>query len=1106
MHSRTWGVIAQLGRPLIAAVLVLLWTTATASAAGPRLTVSSGVGAGKLAVTIKATGATGWSATLERKSGKRWIGVGARKVPRSGRLVLTVAAPSTAQTFRVRLRRNGRKPVVSRVLKIAARPSGLGRLPSGGGPVSGASGPPSIGPGGAPSPTPSGPTAPTTPTTPTTPTLNGPPPPVVVPATQVASAPVPPDDGTAPPATGRLVLSGERTDLKAGDTIAVGVGAATPYGFLGQVTGTTISNGQTVVQTASTTLVDALDSGSFDTSFDAVPQPEALRGLQRSSNRSLTQPVSRKVTCAATGSVKLEGSLSITPHFAFSAQWSLLHLIDAAKFTGSVTASASLTGSASAASNCTLKPTPLLAKPITFSPVEVQVGPIPVVLVPRLQIYMLANGEISANLTTGITASVTGTAGVSYQRGSGFAPISGLTASFDYTPPTLDSDAHLEAGLRPRLDLLLYGIAGPDLTITGSLAFDANSSKDPWWTLKGIVSAGAGLTVPVLSLDWGKDDIFTKQVTLAEAADAPPVPMLSVDGPKLDVENDGLNEPLARVMLQAGHPFAVVSDAGGYVNVTDVHGASVPTSNSNGNGLIVVEPIESGLAFISLTSSGSHPSLWATSVHDHGSTAIPLDQEPLVLDRPGRVERYEVPLAKDDEVDFAIDTGSACMSAHMSDGASIYTSCGSSRSGVGYAPRSGVATVDVFISDGHTDAESLLSLSRPVTVTTPVGADGLHVTTAVPGQRAIVHATGALGPVGVAALDSSEENIAVDGVSAPWVYGGGGIKDRYMRFLAPDTTFDIGVQAASADPVDTTLWLSADVVHEVTLPASKVAVTHTRPGQAQVLRFTAAQNDAVNVAVTDLDGEDGLPYYVPGFEDLGSTASCAFCAQPSEWLQRVTTSHSGAWQAVLQLADRSTGTAHVSLSQDLEASTAIDADQISVTTTVPGQRAHLTFAPSSNIVSVDQIGLGASLTMNANMFWPAAGSFWQLPSDQPTVDAWLDGGTNPFTVKLRILSPHLDDVAAPTSASGATRSYTIDAPRRIVGSRFTPVVGETYTFADVDGDGPQGRPNGSTAFVDNSGQLLSTNVYVPNDTRQITAVFLPSDRRTGTVSLKLARQ
>lgn len=350
---------------------------------------------------------------------------------------------------------------------------------------------------------------------------------------------VSPGNVTSAPATGQrgtVVVDGA-SSAKAGDVIAMGTGPNTPNGFLGKVSSVTQSGGQTKIETQPTTLLDAVPNGEIDTTVGSTQ-----RGAKGKSgvHRGQKKDISKLVSCDGGGSVELHGSVTVTPSVNFKAHWHWdwrpwKNGVDTASVTGTVTADAELAASAKAAASCSIEKTQIAV--IELPPVDIQVGPVPVVLAPRIPIYVSADGSVSTTLSAGVHGSVSATAGLAYDRGD-FNPIGSASASWDYTGPTVDATAELGGRIIPAFQLLLYGAAGPELAFSTGLQLSADTEADPWWTLSAPLDLNASLKVPLLDLESDDFNVYHHEFVLAQATNDPPGPPDPVDVAKITWDTD----------------------------------------------------------------------------------------------------------------------------------------------------------------------------------------------------------------------------------------------------------------------------------------------------------------------------------------------------------------------------------------------------------------------------------------------------------------------------------------------------------------------------------------------------------------------------------------
>lgn len=332
----------------------------------------------------------------------------------------------------------------------------------------------------------------------------------------------------APPAgaPGQIHATGDLA-VAAGDVVAAGVAAATPNGYLGRVTAVRRDRSSTVLTVTPTTLIDAIPQGGFDMATARAASARSARALRRAADAG-SQTVDRTVSCEASGTVSVSGSLSITPRLNLSAHWggySFSHplgQLDTAALTASITAAAKLDAKATGTAGCTLERTRIAQTHLPT--VTVVVLGLPVVLVPTIDWNVRAGARATAAIATDLHGSLTASAGVSYQRNVGFRPNGDVHSELGFDPPTVTASAHADAALEPVVRVLLYGVAGPSLNLSAGLAFDADATKNPWWRLTAPVKVTASLDVPDLKLHSGELSIYDHSFDIAHAAGGLPGP------------------------------------------------------------------------------------------------------------------------------------------------------------------------------------------------------------------------------------------------------------------------------------------------------------------------------------------------------------------------------------------------------------------------------------------------------------------------------------------------------------------------------------------------------------------------------------------------------
>jgi hypothetical protein len=166
----------------------------------------------------------------------------------------------------------------------------------------------------------------------------------------------------------------------------------------------------------------------------------------------------------------------------------------------------------------------LLPKDYRFTPWQFMVGPVPVVIVPKLNFQVTGEASVGAKISTYVEQSLDTEFGVQWD-GSRFGPYGKASASFKTYKPTPSGSLNLKAAIGPKLMFDFYDVAGPYLTADLFLQLKADTTKDPWWRLSGGLQAGGGLRFKVWKFDFDKGirDIWSEDWTIAKA-DKPPVP------------------------------------------------------------------------------------------------------------------------------------------------------------------------------------------------------------------------------------------------------------------------------------------------------------------------------------------------------------------------------------------------------------------------------------------------------------------------------------------------------------------------------------------------------------------------------------------------------
>ncbi len=305
-----------------------------------------------------------------------------------------------------------------------------------------------------------------------------------------------PDPGEA----GNLSYAGGN-DIKKGAIVVIGRGDDTPNGFLGRVTDVERKGAATVAETVPATLQQAVPEGTMN----LVAKPVTTRGARAKAT----------ISCTGSAGVSIEHDVRFTAGLDLKASWSLLDGVQSASLVATASADASIAAVAGAAGSCALEKTALLR--VKGPSISGFVGPIPVVMTSDLVVYLSAEAAVEGKVSTGASAGFDASAGVAYTEAGGFTGIQTFTPYFGFDPPELSASATVGAYVTPTVDVLLYGLVGPQVALQTGVRFDADPALDPWWTLTVPVDLTASVSIPPLGLESPEIELYSTSFPLADA-------------------------------------------------------------------------------------------------------------------------------------------------------------------------------------------------------------------------------------------------------------------------------------------------------------------------------------------------------------------------------------------------------------------------------------------------------------------------------------------------------------------------------------------------------------------------------------------------------------
>lgn len=351
-----------------------------------------------------------------------------------------------------------------------------------------------------------------------------------------------------------------------------------PYGALRRVSTVERADNTVTVTTTPVALADAVEEGSLSariplTLEQATTTPKMR--LQQLGPGQLVFPIEETVLFDGDGDettdhdqVTLEGNLSMTPDVVIDIDISNFTL-DHASVAVEGDVIADLTIRADREATIPIFDKLLHTQP--FTPVIFPLGPIPVVLVPILEIHAGAEGSVSAAMSAHLTYEADGAVGFEYD--GGFQPILEVDPSGSADIPEFLEGAKAtgKVWLSAKFKVAFYGLAGVyvDSRFFGEVGVDVDGC--PWWELFVGVEGKAGAFVEVnvalfdafgfsgTILDWSTDPL-SKKVLVADAGGcAPSNSLTDIVTWARSYGAEGLDSPTA---------LAITSDGGAVITAT----------------------------------------------------------------------------------------------------------------------------------------------------------------------------------------------------------------------------------------------------------------------------------------------------------------------------------------------------------------------------------------------------------------------------------------------------------------------------------------------------------------------------------------------------------
>jgi len=353
--------------------------------------------------------------------------------------------------------------------------------------------------------------------------------------------------------------------ISPGSTLVAEQSPADPEGILLVVSTVTTSTTPETVTGKQGILSDIGPQANIDlTVTPSQYAPMATTAPTGAAHAASTEDKTVKGPLNCSGTVKgtITGSVSFKPSLHLHVKWGGVFksgtVYATAEMTGTETAK--LSADVTATAKCTLTEA-FPPAPFDLGVFDIQIGPVPVVITPKLDFILSATGTVTGTLSSSVTQTLSVSAGLKW-NGSSLSPITSLNNTFTFTPPTPKLSGSLHAQVGPKLSFDIYGVAGPFLTANVFTNLTVNIATTPWWKLVGGIEAGGGITLTVWIIHFSKKDTSILKATwvIAEAHTPAPLSVTTTTLPGGQV-NQFYDEPLRAAGGAAPYTWSIASGA-----------------------------------------------------------------------------------------------------------------------------------------------------------------------------------------------------------------------------------------------------------------------------------------------------------------------------------------------------------------------------------------------------------------------------------------------------------------------------------------------------------------------------------------------------------------
>jgi hypothetical protein len=333
--------------------------------------------------------------------------------------------------------------------------------------------------------------------------------------------------------TGVLKFSSDATmTFEPGQVLVSTPTPVASQGFLRRIKTVRREGNQVILETEQAKIIDAIHGG---TAQFKQPLVRAITSKLQAKDSKFTLNIDSDFGTG--GKLKIKGSVVIDPILELSMgigcnrkTWGICTEIPDLNITTRLGLNESLniklTGDVSSNFDKTIE----LDK-ITFQAIKFSIGPVPIVIVPRIRFYLGAQGKLSAKLETSISQDALLVAGFKYNSDDGFKNLSERTVNSQYTRPRIDGAVDVKAVAGASFELMFYDVLGPYGEIEAGPRLQLNPTgiapNNELLKLDACLWLNIGVKIDIIIYkDNWETEIFRSCLSMAVQSNRPPLAII----------------------------------------------------------------------------------------------------------------------------------------------------------------------------------------------------------------------------------------------------------------------------------------------------------------------------------------------------------------------------------------------------------------------------------------------------------------------------------------------------------------------------------------------------------------------------------------------------